>query len=211
MSELDQIAKISKKYFKNPVTGHDWFHVERVYQIAIKIGKDEKANIGILKPATLLHDIARKKEDMGKIKCHAQEGVKMARKILKNFNFPEEKIEKIAYVIKVHRYKQQIKPKTLEAQILQDADRLDSLGAINVGRIFSYGGEHKRPMHDPKIPPKSHYGSNSATSINHFFEKIFKLKPKTFNTKAGQQLALERYRYTKNFVKRFLQEWEGKL
>jgi len=211
MNKIKEIEKIAKTYFKNPVSGHDWFHVERVFRTALKIGKTEKADMSILKPAVLLHDIARKKEDMGKVKCHAQEGAKMAKKILNKLNYPQEKIEKIIYAIGVHRYKLQIKPKTLEAQILQDADRLDALGAVSVGRIFSYGGEHKRPIYDPKIPPKSFYDSDAATCLNHFFEKIFKLKPETFNTKTGRLWAKERYRYSKSFVKRFLLEWQGKL
>jgi len=211
MTKIDEVRKIAKTYFKKPVSGHDWFHIERVYQTAIEIGKVEEANMSILKPAALLHDIAKKKEDMGKTKCHAQEGAKMAKKILNDLGYPKEKIKQIAYAIKVHRYKRQIKPKTLEAQILQDADRIDVLGAIGVGRIFSYGGEHKRPMHNPKIPPQSYYDSNSATTVNHFFEKICKLKPDTFNTKTGRQIANERYKYSRNFVKRFLLEWKGKL
>jgi len=211
MTKINEVKKIAKTYFKNPVSGHDWFHVERVYRIAVRIGKAEKADMTILKPAVLLHDIARKKEDLGKIKCHAQEGAKMAKKILSNLDYSKEKINQIAYAISVHRYKLQIKPKTLEAQILQDADRLDALGAINVGRVFSYGGEHRRPIYDPKIPPKPYYNSDATTSLNHFFEKILKLKPKTFNTKTGRQIAKERYQYSKNFVKRFLLEWRGKL
>jgi len=208
MTKINEVKKIAKTYFKKPVSGHDWFHV---YRIAVKIGKAEEADMSILKPAALLHDIARKKEDMVKVECHAQEGAKMAKKILNNLSYSKEKIKKIAYAISVHRYKSQIKPKTLEAQILQDADRLDALGAISVGRIFSYGGEHKRPMYNPKIPPKPYYDSNAVTCINHFFEKIFKLKPKTFNTKTGRQIAKERYKYSRNFVKRFLLEWKGKL
>lgn len=207
MNKIKKIEKIAKSYFKNPVAGHDWFHVERVYRMAIKIGKQEKANMEILKPAALLHDIARKKEDTGKIECHAKEGSKMARKILKELDFTSDKIEKIAYAINVHRYKLQLKPTTLEAQILQDVDRLDALGAICIGRIFTYGGEHKRPMYDPRIPPQPNYTSNAATSINHFFEKILKLKPETFNTKMTQKIAQQRYQFTKEFIERFLKEW----
>jgi uncharacterized protein len=139
------------------------------------------------------------------------EGANMARKILRNLNYSKEKIERIAYAIENHRYKKQAVPKSLEAKILQDADRLDAIGAVSIGRIFSYGGEHKRPMYDPKIPPKSYYDSNAATSINHFFEKNLLLEPDTFNTKMACQIAQERYKYTKNFVERFLKEWGGKL
>jgi len=120
MNKIKEVEKIAKTYFKNPVSGHDWFHVERVFRTALKIGKTEKADMSILKPAVLLHDIARKKEDIGKVKCHAQEGAKIAKKILNDLGYPKEKIKQITYAIKVHRYKRQIKPKTLEAQILQE-------------------------------------------------------------------------------------------
>lgn len=208
---INRIKKIAKSYFKNPVAGHDWFHVERVYKLAVKIGKSERADMSILKPAVLLHDIARKKEDRGEIDCHAKEGAKMAIKILLRLNYPKKKAKQIAYVIEAHRFRQKMRSKTLEAGVLQDADRLDALGAVSIGRIFSYGGEHKRPMYDPKIPSKSFYDSNAATSINHFFEKIFHLQPKTFNTQTARQIAKERYKFSKKFVKRFLQEWQGEL
>lgn len=211
MTKIDKIKKIAKTYFVNAVAGHDWFHVERVYRSAVKIGKKEKANLKIIKPAALLHDIARKKEDLRKVDCHAEEGAKMAKKILTGLGYKESQIKKIAYAIESHRYRKQIKPKTLEAKILQDADRLDALGAISIGRIFSYGGEHQRPLYDPGKPPKTYYDSHAATSINHFFEKIFDLKPELFNTKTARLLAKERYSYTKQYVERFLKEWEGKL
>ena len=211
MDKINKIRDIAKTYFINPVAGHDWFHVERVYKLGIKIGKSEKANIDVLKVAVLLHDIARKDEDSGKIKCHAKEGSKMAKEILTAIGFPKAEIIKICYAIKVHRYQTQIKPTTLEGKILQDADRLDALGAICIGRIFSYGGEHLRPMYDPKIPPSPHYTSNAATSLNHFFEKILKLKPETFNTKSAKKIAEQRYNFTKKFVERFLKEWKGDI
>jgi len=210
-TKIDKIARIAKSFFKNAVAGHDWFHVERVYNLAIKIGKIEKADFDLLKTAALLHDIARKYEDLGKVKCHGEGGAKIAKKILSDLRFSKEEIEKICYAIKAHRYKTQTKPITLEAKILQDADRLDALGAICISRVFSYGGEHLRPIYDPKIPPNPHYTSNAATSINHFFEKILKLKPETFNTKTGRKIAKDRYKYTQEFVERFLKEWKGKL
>lgn len=211
MNKIKKIIQIAKSYFQNPVAGHDWFHVERVYKNAFKIGKNENADMDILEAAVFLHDIARKKEDMGKTECHAKEGAKMAKTILKSLDYREKDIEEISEAIKDHRYREQIKPKTQTGRILQDADRLDALGAVSIARIFSYGGEHKRPIYDPKIPPKSYYDSNAATSLNHFFEKIFHLKPAGFHTKLGQEIAKERYTYIQNFVKRFLKEWSGEL
>jgi uncharacterized protein len=210
MKNTDKIIKIAKTYFVNPVAGHDWFHVERVYNLARKIGQAEKADMEILEPAALLHDIARKKEDSGKIECHAQEGAKMAKEILQKINYPENLIDQISYAISVHRYRLKINPETLEAKILQDADRLDALGAISIGRVFTYGGGHKLPMYDPDLPPKDYYNSNAATSLNNFFERVLPLKPETFKTETGKLIAKERYQYTKDFVERFLAEWEGK-
>lgn len=210
MKNINKIIKIAKTYFVNPAAGHDWSHVERVYNLSLKIGKAEEAKMEILKPAVFLHDIARKKEDLGKITCHAQEGAIMAKEILQKIKYPEDLIDQIFYAISIHRYRLKVEPQTLEAKILQDADRLDALGAISIGRVFTWGGEHKRPMYDPQIPPKSSYNSDAATSLNHFFEKILYLKPETFKTQTGKHLAEERYQYSKNFVERFLTEWEGK-
>lgn len=210
MINTNKIIKIAKTYFVNPAAGHDWSHVERVYNLAKKIGKAENANMEILEPAVLFHDIARKKEDSGEIACHAEEGAMMVKEILQKINYPDGLIDQISYAISVHRYRLNINPKTLEAKILQDADRLDALGAISIGRIFTYGGEHKRLMYDPKQPPKNYYNSDAATSLNHFFEKILHLKPETFKTETGKLIAKERYQYSKDFVERFLAEWEGK-
>lgn len=211
MQDIEKIKTIARGYFKNAVAGHDWFHVERVYRLARIIGKAEKADMSIIEPAALLHDIARRKEDSQEVECHATEGAHMAAGILRKLGYPEEKIQKIAYCIDVHTYRKQIKPKFLEAQIMQDADRLDALGAIAIGRIFSYGGEHKRPMHNPKIKPAKHYVSNAATSINHFYEKILKMTPSSFNTKTARRIAKGRYAFVKEYVDRFLKEWDGKI
>ena len=189
---------------------HEFSHVERVYRLAIKIGKKEKADLDILKAAALLHDIARGNEERGEIECHAETGAEIARKILERTDFPKEKIKSVANCIKIHRYKKNLKAETKEEKILQDADRLDALGAISIGRIFSYGGKHGRPLYNPLTPPKSYYASNAKTSINHFYEKIFKIKPETFNTQSAKKIAKHRYNFVKGFVKEFLFEWEGK-
>lgn len=211
MNKIDQIKNISKTYFENPMAGHDWSHVERVYNLSEKIARSENADLDIVRISALLHDIARKKEDLCEVECHANEGSKMAQEILSKLKFDPIIIQKVSHAISCHRYKKKIKPDTLEAKILQDADRLDALGAVCIGRIFTFGGEKKRPMYDPKLPPRSFYDGNGATSLNHFFEKIFYLKPSEFNTKTAKEIAKKRYSFTKLFVKRFLDEWEGKI
>lgn len=206
---FDELREKIQSYFEKH-GGHDFTHTERVYKNALKISEGERVNLDVVKVAALLHDVARDMEDSGKINCHAEEGAKIAGKILTEMNFPQDKIKKIVYVIKVHRYSKNLKAETKEAEILQDADRLDALGAICIARVFRYGAKEGRPIYDPKIPPKKVYKSDAETSLNHFYEKILKIKPETFNTKKAQEIAKERYAFVKEFVERFVDEWEGK-
>ena len=142
--------------------------------------------------------------------CHAEEGAKIAEKILKKTDFPEEKHEKVLHAIKTHRHSQNINPKTREAEILQDADRLDALGAITIARMFSTGGKMHRPLYNPDIPIKEDENSSySKTTINGFYEKILKIKPNTFKTKKAIGIASERYKFVEEFLDRFLREWDG--
>lgn len=192
---------------------HSFDHTQRVYNLAIRLAKTESVDLDILKAAVLLHDIARKKEDDlgGKI-CHAKEGGSIAEGILERSGFPREKIKGVCYAIKIHRHSAGIKPKTKEAAILQDADRLDALGAITIGRMFSSGGEIGRPMYDPSVPlNKKSPTYDSCSTIHGFFNKILKLKPGTFNTHEARKIAKGRYEFVEEFLNRFLKEWEGKL
>ena len=192
------------------VGGHEFEHSERVFNSSVHIGKEEKADLDILGAASLLHDIARGKEDRKEIKDHAAEGAKMAKEILTEMNFPKDKIENVCYAIKVHRSSNNIKPETKEAAILQDADRLECLGAMIVARVFAFDGKNNIPIHNPKIPPKDkHIPYQDASGINHFYEKVFKLKPETFNTKKAKEMAKHRYEFCKQFIEEFLKEWNG--
>lgn len=208
---MNSIKKRILHYFSD--VGHTFDHTQRVYDMAVKLAKSEKANLKVVKLAALLHDIARKKEaELGL--CHAVEGTKMAKRILKKEKYDEETIEHVADCISTHRFSKKIKPKTKEAAILQDADRLDALGAIVIARIFMHSGAKGRAMHDSMIPPaKNIYDKKKTrlTSINHFLEKITALKPNTFKTKLAKKIAKNRYKYTMDFVKRFLKEWRGEL
>jgi len=193
---------------------HDFSHTERVYNLAIKISEGENVDLDIVKAAALLHDIARKKEDENKCICHADEGARMAPIILKEMNFPEEKISKVAYAIKIHRHSSDIIPKTKEAAVIQDADRLDALGAITIARMFSTGGKNNRPLYKPEIAIpslKEVYKKNQVTSTIHgFYEKILKITPETFKTAKAKEIAKERYKFVQEFLERFIKEWEGK-
>ncbi|MFX1538229.1 MAG: HD domain-containing protein [Promethearchaeota archaeon] len=202
----EKLKNRAQRLLQNEKGTHAWSHVERVFQLAKLIAKDLSVDWEVLEPAIWLHDIARPKEDSGEVACHAQEGARMAEEVLISLGYSTEKIGKICYAIRTHRYRSQIKAETLEAQVLQDADRLDAIGAIAVARVFSLGGKKNRPLYDLDIPPNKVYESNAKTSLNHFFEKILKITPNSFNTSMGQKLAKERHDFTKLYIDRFLLE-----
>jgi len=207
-SVFEKIRKRSEEFLRH--SHHSKSHVERVYNLALRIAKEENADLDVVKAAALLHDVARALEDEGKIDDHAAEGAKMARKLLEEVNFPREKIDKIIHCIEVHRFRKNVKVESLEAKILQDADRLDIIGAIGIARVFARGGWENMPIHDPSIPPKKKYDGRSLTSVNHIYEKILKVKD-TFNTAAAKKIAEERHKFVEQFLERFLKEWEGKM
>jgi uncharacterized protein len=207
---IELIKQEAEKYFELDGS-HGFDHTERVYNMSLHLSEGENIDLDVIKVSALLHDIARHKEAKDENICHAIEGAKMAKDILERHNFPKEKIEKIVHCILVHRYSKQLKPESKEAEILQDSDRLDALGAICIARVFGYSGKKDRPFHIPSIPPKKEYNGESETSINHFFEKILKIKPEGFHTEKAKKIAKERYKFIEEFVKRFILEWEGKL
>lgn len=191
---------------------HAFDHTERVYNLALKIGEKEKADLDVLKAAVLLHDVARLKEDNKEIECHAEHGAKMAEDILREMSFPEDKIENVVHSIKVHRHSKRLIAETKEAKILQDADRLDALGAITIARMFSTGGKMNTPLYKPKIPfGKVYPGYYSDSTIHGFYSKILKITPETFNTSLARKLAKERYEFVKKFLNQFFKEWKGEL
>ncbi len=208
----EELKKNIQFYFEE-VGGHEFNHTQRVYNLSLQIAKEEKADLDIIKSSALLHDIARKKQDeCGDKICHAEEGARMAKEILEKTDFPQDKISSVCSAIETHRFSKKLKPKTKEAEILQDADRLDALGAIAIGRIFSYSGKNNRSMHNPLIKPQEYkHNTKSETSINHIYEKILKLKPETFYTKKAREIARERYNFVKQFVDRFINEWGGAI
>ena len=191
---------------------HDFSHTQRVYNMAILISEGDNVDMEIVRTAVLLHDVARHKQDCGEINCHAEEGAKMAEKILKETDFPKDKIKEVVYAISVHRHSADVKSETREADILQDADRLDALGAIIIARMFATGGKVGNPLYDPKVPlGEKGKGGYSKTIINGFYDKLLKIKPETFKTKKAREIAKERYEYVMEFAERFKKEWRGEL
>jgi uncharacterized protein len=211
--KIDNLIKKISIHFDNH-TSHGFDHTERVYRYALKIGKSEDADMDIVQAAALLHDIGRQKEDNGDVECHAEAGAGMAKAILNEIGFPKEKIEKVINCIKKHRFSKKIQAITKEEKIMQDADRLDAIGAITIARVFAAGALYERPIYDPEIPLKEKDYNEKGTkssSLHHFFDKILKLKPETFNTKTAQIIAKERYEYVENYVDRFIKEWNGDM
>jgi len=198
----------SEEFFK--LSHHDKSHVERVYNLAIRIAKEENADLDVVKAATLLHDVARAMEDEGKIDDHATEGAKIARKVLEEVDFPKEKIDKVIHCIKAHRFKRDVKVECLEAKILQDADRLDIIGAIGLARVFTRGGWGNQPIYDPSTPPKEKYDGKSLTSVNHIYEKILKVKD-TININTAKEIAKGRHKFVEQFLERLFKEWKGEM
>lgn len=207
-SVFEKLRNRSEEFFR--LSHHDKSHVERVYRLAVRIAKEKNADLDVVKAAALLHDIARAMEDEGKIEDHATEGAKMARDMLEEVEFPNEKIDKVIYCIEVHRVKKAIEAESLEAKVLQDADRLDIIGAIGLARVFARGGWENKPIYDPSIPPKKKYDGKSLTSLNHLYEKILKVKD-TIHTNTATKFAEERHKFVEQFLERFLKEWKGEM
>ena len=193
--------------------GHDWFHIERVYKNALLISENEKVDRFIVQLGALLHDIADAKFYNGDESI----GPKKAREFLKKQYVDEDIIIHIENIILFISYKSSLdtskKFTSPELDVIQDADRLDAIGAIGIARCFNYGGFKNRSLYDPAIEPnlemtKEQYKKSTAPTINHFYEKLLLLKDK-MNTKTGQLLAKERHRYMEGFLQQFYEEWNG--
>jgi len=198
--------------------GHGFDHVGRVYNMAIKISEGEDADMDVVRAAALLHDVARHKEEHPNISigsasniCHAEEGAKMSPEILREMGFPEEKIEKVVYAILVHRYSKGMKAETREAEILQDADRLDALGATIIVRMAQATVGWNVPFYDSSIPVKKVYDGSKSSAVNHIYEKILKITPESFKTMGAREIAKGRYSFVKEFAERYIKEVEGEL
>ncbi len=195
-------------------SGHDWWHVYRVWKIAEKIGKEERADLFIVELAALLHDIADWKFHNGDDTV----GPRIANEILQKYEVAEETIKQITQIIKEGSFKGagvKTVPETIEGKIVQDADRLDAIGAIGIARTFAYGGHKNHVLHDPNIKPvlhasKEEYFNSKSSTINHFYEKLLLLKD-LMNTKSAKKIAEGRHAFMEEFLDRFFKEWEGEI
>lgn len=204
---INEIKKFYNGY--KGLGGHGFDHPERVLRLARFICQKEGGDMEVVEAAALLHDIARTKENRIKNLDHAKEGVKIAKDYLEKNNFPKSKVKNVLHCIEVHRFSKGEKAKTKEAEIIQDADRLEALGAICIARVLAYNGLHKIPMYDPSIKPLKKYGGEHTTAINHFYEKILKITPSSFHAKTAQKIAEKRYGFVVKFLKQFKKEWCG--
>jgi uncharacterized protein len=199
---------------KNAEGGHDWFHIERVYKNTLLISKTEKVDDLVVKLAALLHDIADSKFNEG----DETVGPKKAKTFLETQDIDTDSITHIVKIIANMSYSKGLGNtklfNSLELQVVQDADRLDAIGAIGIARAFSYGGFKDRQLYNPEIKPqvnqtKAAYKKSKAPTINHFYEKLLLLKDK-MNTKTGKLIATQRHEFMQLYLDQFYDEWSGK-
>jgi uncharacterized protein len=211
--QINQTITFVKEQLKNAEGGHDWFHIERVYNNSLLIAKDENVDIFVVQLGALLHDIADSKFHNG----DESVGPKVAREFLFSINIDSKDIEHVINIIENISFKggnESQKFTSSELDVVQDADRLDALGAIGIARTFNYGGFKNRTLFDPSIKPnlnmsKEEYKASDAPTINHFYEKLLLLKDK-MNTKTGRQIAEKRHQFMELYLAQFFDEWDGK-
>lgn len=208
---IDDALDFVKEVFSTDFSGHDYFHTLRVYKMAVRIAQEEGANQEIVALAALLHDV-----DDIKLSPKTHEHKDRAVAFLRQHAVDEATIQAICTAIDEVSFSgtDSVVPSTLEGMCVQDADRLDALGAVGIARTFAYGGSHGRGMYDPDEPPtlnmsSEEYHSHKSTSLNHFYEKLFLLTD-MMNTRSGKELGKAREKYMREYVDQFLDEWNGK-
>ena len=209
--QIELTKDFVKKHLENDASGHDWWHIVRVAEIAKTIAVKEKADLFICEMSALLHDIADEK-----INATEAEGLKKVRDWLHAIHVDEPGVSAIISIISTISYKGGGQPamQTLEGQIVQDADRLDAIGAIGIARTFAYAGSKGDLMYHPSISPRDHmtkeeYRNGQSTAVNHFYEKLLKLK-ELMNTDYAKKMAEERHAFMELYLQTFFKEWEVK-
>ncbi|HLD02660.1 MAG TPA: HD domain-containing protein [Candidatus Nanoarchaeia archaeon] len=209
---IEKAADFVKSKLENQGAGHDWWHVHQVWKLALKIAKKEKADKFIVQLGALFHDIAD-----WKFNDDADLGPKIAREFLSGMDVDENSIGEVCDIIKDISFKGagvSTPMKTLEGKIVQDADRLEALGAMGIARTFAYGGHKNFSIYEPDIKPVMHgsfeeYKSSKSSTINHFYEKLLLLKDR-INTETGKKLAEKRHKFMERFLEQFFAEWNRK-
>ena len=212
MTIIDNTILFVKQQLENAEGGHDWFHIERVYKNALLIAEGVDCDLIVVKLGALLHDIADSKFHGG----DESVGPKTARTFLESQNVSEDIILHVIAIIENISFKGgnfEKKFNSKELEIVQDADRLDALGAIGIARTFNYGGFKNRPLYNPNIQPnmsmnKEEYKNSESPTLNHFYEKLLLLKDK-MNTATGKKIAQKRHDFMVTFLSQFYAEWDG--
>lgn len=194
-------------------SGHDWWHIHRVRNTALTLAKEEKADVFVVELAALLHDIADHKFHDGDETI----GPRVAGAWLEQLQVDESVINHVKEIIRDVSFKGagvKTPMRTIEGKVVQDADRLDAIGAIGIARAFAYGGYKKRELYNPELSPTEHssfeaYKSDTGPTINHFYEKLLLLKDR-MNTRTGKRIAEERHQFMELYLDHFFNEWDGK-
>jgi uncharacterized protein len=213
--EQDLITKTRefvRQQLLNAEGGHDWWHIVRVHNLAVELAEGTPANMLVVELAAFLHDIADAKFHQG----DEEKGPGMARSFLLDLQLDDETIDTVDYIIRHMSFKNSFEfnaEKPIEFQIVEDADRLDAIGAMGIARAFSYGGHKMRPFYDPEIPPANFtqgkaYKNSQSPTINHFYEKLLLLKD-MMNTQKAKKMAAGRHQFMLRFLDQFFNEWEG--
>ena len=214
MTLIDNTILFVKQQLENAEGGHDWFHIERVYKNALLIAEGVDCDLIVVKLGALLHDIADSKFHGG----DETVGPKTARAFLESQNVSEDIILHVIAIIENISFKGgnfEKKFNSKELEIVQDADRLDAIGAIGIARTFNYGGFKNRPLYNPNIQPnmnmnKEEYKNSESPTLNHFYEKLLLLKDK-MNTETGKKIAQKRHDFMVTFLSQFYAEWDGEV
>lgn len=211
---IQRTVDFVKQVLANAEGGHDWWHIYRVWKLSKQIAQTENANNFVVELGALLHDIADSKFNQG----NEEIGPRKAREFLSSLNVDEDVIVHVENIIlnisfKGGNYAQEFK--SVELDIIQDADRIDAMGAIGVARTFNYGGYKGRELYNPEIKPnlnmtKEEYKNSNAPTINHFYEKLLLLKER-MNTATGKAMALHRHKFMEQYLNEFYSEWNGEL
>ena len=210
---IEETIAFVKETLKGAEGGHDWFHIQRVFKNTLLIAKDEKVDVLVVSLGALLHDIADAKFNGG----DETVGPKMASEFLKSLEVDKKIVDQVVNIIENISYKSSLDSKkpftSKELQVVQDADRLDAIGAIGIARAFNYGGFKNRELYNPEIAPnlqmtKEEYKKSKAPTINHFYEKLLLLKDK-MNTESGKKLAEKRHEFMLDYLEQFYKEWNG--
>lgn len=210
---VEKTVDFVKEVLADAEGGHDWWHIYRVWKSAKQIAQSEDVDLFVVELGALLHDIADSKFHDG----DETVGPRLAREFLQSIKVDEESITHVENIITNISFKggnQEQKFKSAELDVIQDADRLDALGAIGIARTFNYGGHKNREIYNPDIKPnlnmsKEEYKNSDAPTLNHFYEKLLLLKDR-MNTESGKRMAEQRHEFMNSYLEQFYMEWEGK-